>query len=87
MKISKKLKNIMKISALLAILMVAGTGGINQTVMAAEKSNLSSPTGGASSMQSADFGPYMKRMQDKIKANWRPPVKTEMRKSSLNTEF
>lgn len=75
MKISKKVKNIMKISALLAILMVAGTGGINQTVMAAEKSNLSSPTGGASSMQSADFGPYMKRMQDKIKANWRPPVK------------
>ncbi len=77
MKISKKVKNIMKVSALLAIVIIAGSSGINQTAIAANNAGYQNSQAGNSNggVQNADFGPYMKRMQDKIKSYWRPPIK------------
>jgi len=79
MKISKKINRIMSVSAILALLIVAETGAMHQTVTAAGSAGYQNSQGGnyggSSPSQNADFGPYMKRMQDKIKANWNPPAK------------
>lgn len=79
MKISKKIKNIMNVSAIIALLIFAQICAIHQTVLAVGSAGFqnsqNSNYGGSNPSQNSDFGPYMKRMQDKIKANWRPPVK------------
>lgn len=77
MRISKEVKKIMRVSALLAVLIIAGSSGIDQAAIAAGNAGYQNSQAGNRSggVQNADFGPYMKRMQDKIKSNWQPPVK------------
>ena len=76
MKISKKIKNIMRVSAILALLVGVETGMVFQpTAFAAGYPNSqNSGYGEGNPSQNADFGPYMKRMQDKIKSKWNPPA-------------
>lgn len=75
MKISNNYKFMVKITAIFVLMLIFG---INvQKVSAFEdfssEQRLAYST--ANPIQNVDFGPYMKRMQDKIKANWAPPVK------------
>ena len=76
MKISKKIKNIMRVSAVLALLVGVETGMVfQQTAMAVGYQNSQNSGYGANNpSQNGDFGPYMTRMQDKIKSQWNPPA-------------
>jgi len=73
MKISDNLKLKIKVSAFLTALTVFGLFCSSPCALANEINNLSGHTTGFAASTNADFGPYMKRMQDKIKSNWAPP--------------
>ena len=77
MKISDKLTFITKISTILTVLTMFSvlTGGLSAFAsnIFCRTSNYEGVTGFATA-PNVDFGPYMKRMQDKIKSYWAPPA-------------
>lgn len=77
MKISDKLTFITKISTILTVLTMFSvlTGGLSAFAsnVFCRTSNYEGVTGFATA-PNVDFGPYMKRMQDKIKSYWAPPA-------------
>ena len=77
MKISDKLTFITKISIILTVLTMFSvlTGGLSAFAsnIFCRTSNYEGVTGFATA-PNVDFGPYMKRMQDKIKSYWAPPA-------------
>ena len=77
MKISDKLTFITKISTILTVLTMFSvlTGGLRAFAsnIFCRTSNYEGVTGFATA-PNVDFGPYMKRMQDKIKSYWAPPA-------------
>ena len=77
MKISDKLTFITKISTILTVLTMFSvlTGGLSTFAsnIFCKTSNYEGVTGFATA-PNVDFGPYMKRMQDKIKSYWAPPA-------------
>lgn len=77
MKISDKLTFITKISTILTVLTMFSvlTGGLSAFAsnIFCRTSNYEGVTGFATA-PNVDFGPYMKRMQDKIKSCWAPPA-------------
>ena len=77
MKISDKLTFITKISTILTVLTMFSvlTGGLSAFAsnIFCKTSNYEGVTGFATA-PNVDFGPYMKRMQDKIKSYWAPPA-------------
>lgn len=66
----------MRVSAVLALLVGVETGMVfQQTAMAVGYQNSQNSGYGANNpSQNGDFGPYMTRMQDKIKSQWNPPA-------------
>lgn len=77
MKISDKFTFITKISTILTVLTMFSvlTGGLSAFAsnIFCRTSNYEGVTGFATA-PNVDFGPYMKRMQDKIKSYWAPPA-------------